>query len=358
MRICYLADAGSIHTRRWCDHFRMLGHEIHLVSFREGNIPGVTFHLLNSGEIKTSGGNWKVLLKAGNLKKILRKIKPDILHAHYATSYGTLGALSGFHPYIITTLGTDVLISPNESIIYRMILKFAFRRADWITAMADHMKIAIIRLGISEKKVSTVMFGIDPKIFSTKNRVVDENKFVITSTRNFEPVYNLELLLDALKDMKGKIPGLEINLIGDGSLRKNLEEKVFSYGLSDIVNFYGKVDQTEIAATLKRTNLFITTSLSDGNNISLNEAMACGVVSIATDIPANRFWMKDGVNGFLVPVDDPLVLVDKILYVYKHYKEIEKSALEHNEYMINSYALFENNMRIVENKYNSLLLEK
>ena len=69
MRICYLADAGSIHTKRWCDYFGSLGHEIHLVSFREGNVSGVKFHLLDGGKINVSGGNWSVLLQFRKLKK-------------------------------------------------------------------------------------------------------------------------------------------------------------------------------------------------------------------------------------------------------------------------------------------------
>src|ERR1041385_3957155 len=115
MRICYFADAISIHTKRWCSHFASLGHEVHLVSFRKADIPNVTFHLLDAGNIDVRGGNWKVLLQYKKLRKILKEIKPDVLHAHYATSYGTVGALAGFHPYIITTLGSDVLISPKQS---------------------------------------------------------------------------------------------------------------------------------------------------------------------------------------------------------------------------------------------------
>ncbi len=355
MRICFLADGESVHTKRWCEHFYALGHEIHLISFKNVQIDNVIVHYVNSGGIAVSGGNWKVLLKVRAIKKIINKIQPDILHAHYATSYGTVGALTGFHPFIITTLGTDVLISPNQSLIYRIFLKFAFRRADWITAMADHMKKAITDLGVSEKKVSTVMFGIDPKIFSRENRLIDVSKFVITSTRNFEPVYNLDLLIDALNLIQDKIPNLEVNLIGAGSLKNQMEEKVLKYNMQNTVKFYGKVQQTEIASTLCRSNLFVTTSLSDGNNISLNEAMACGTISIATDIPANRFWMKDGVNGFLVPTDNPQVLADKILYVYKHYSEMESNCISYNEKMISTYALFESNMRLVENKYKSFL---
>ncbi|MEN9523212.1 MAG: hypothetical protein RL065_1589, partial [Bacteroidota bacterium] len=147
MKICYFADAPSIHVVRWCKHFASLGHEVHLISFKQNTIENVTEHFIDIGDINVKGGNWKVLLKFGEVKKILKQIKPDIFHAMYATSYGITGALCRFHPYIITTLGTDVLITPNQSKIIKYLLKFAFKKADWITAMADHMKVAMEEMG-------------------------------------------------------------------------------------------------------------------------------------------------------------------------------------------------------------------
>ena len=351
MTICYLADGQSIHTKRWCNHFSKQGHEIHLITFRNAKIDNTTVHFVNTGNISVDGGNWKVLLKIREIKKILTKIKPDILHAQYATSYGIAGALTGFHPYIITALGSDVLISPNNSILYRLLIKYALKKADWITAMADHMKETIISLGIEPNKITTVMFGIDPLIFNHDNRKVSEVKFTITSTRNFEPVYNISLLISALNIVKEKIPNLFLNLIGEGSERNILEKMVNEYGLERNVKFHGKIMQTEIAKILKETNVFVTTSLSDGNNVSLNEAMACGTISLATDIPANKQWIQEGVNGFLIPTGDPEILANKILYVYENYKELEKKAIPFNDKIIAEKALWSANMAIVESKY-------
>lgn len=359
MRICYLADGGSIHTARWCRHFAALGHEVHLITFRPAEIEGTTVHYVDAGALSTAGGNWRVLLKRGAVKKLLKKIQPDILHAQYATSYGTVGAMTGFHPYIITALGTDVLISPQQSKVYKFLLRYALGKADWVTAMADHMREAIIRnLGTDPAKVETVMFGIDPAIFNDQSRKLPEGKFVITSTRNFEPVYNLQLLTDALKIVASKIPGLEVNLLGDGSQRAQVEAWVREAGIEAITSFHGRVPQPQIARVLNGSHLFISTSLSDGNNVSLNEAMACGCVSLATDIPANRQWISEGVNGFLVPTDDPKVLADKILYVYGNYPALSASAGNYNGRIIPERALWSVNMAIVEKKYSALTGKK
>lgn len=358
MRICYFADGESIHVVRWCKHFASLGHDVHLISFKNVVIENVTTHFISSGNIAVSGGNWKVLLKFPEVKALLKKINPDLLHAHYATSYGITGALCGFHPYVITALGSDVLISPQRSLIYKLLLKYAFAKADWVTAMADHMKQAMINMGVPAAKTDTVPFGIDPKVFNDNGRSVPADKFVITSTRNFEPVYNIPHLINAVAMAKEKIPDLQLNMIGAGSLRTEIERLVNEKGLSGQVKFFGKVSQPEIAETLKHSHVFISVSLSDGNNISLNEAMACGALCIATDIPANTQWIEDGQNGFLVKIDDVKGLADKIVNSYSDYEKIQQKAAPVNKKIVAERANWDNNMLVVEKKYKSLTGKK
>jgi glycosyltransferase involved in cell wall biosynthesis len=355
MKICYFADAESVHVVRWCKHFSALGHEVHIVSFKNVTIENVHTHYINAGDIAVKGGNWKVLLKFREVKKMLRQIRPDIFHSHYATSYGITGALVGFHPYIITALGTDVLISPLHSTIYKYLLKYAFSKADWITAMADHMKIAIENIGVKLSKISVVPFGIDPQIFNDIKRKLSTEEFVITSTRNFETVYNIPHLINAVAIAKEKIPNIRLNLIGAGSLQNEIETLILQKDLTKKVVFYGKVPQPKIAEILNQSHLFVSVSLSDGNNISLNEAMACSAFCIATDIPANTQWIKDGENGFLVKIDDVQGLSDKIVTAYHHYNELQKNAIPYNKKIIIERAIWANNMEFVEEKYKSLI---
>lgn len=358
MKICYFGDGESIHVIRWCKHFATLGHEVHLISFKNVEIEGIKTYFINSGSIAEKGGNWKVLLKFLKVKALLKKIKPDIFHAHYATSYGITGALTGFHPFVITTLGTDVLISPLQSKIYKILIKYAFSKADWITAMADHMKTAIENLGVNPNKVKTVPFGIDPKVFNDSTRKLPVNKFVITSTRNFEQIYNIPHLINAVSKAKSKISNIHLNLIGSGSLQKEIEKLIAENGLTENVTLLGKVTQTKIAEVLNQSHLFVSVSLSDGNNISLNEAMACGSFCIATEIPANTQWINNGENGFLIKIDDVDGLAEKIVYSYNHYDELQNKALPINKNIIEQRAIWSINMKMVEVKYQSLIIKK
>ena len=315
-------------------------------------------HFIDIGGVSVAGGNWKALLKFRKVKKVLKKVSPDIFHSIYATSYGVTGALCNFHPYVITALGTDVLISPKKSKIFKMLLKFAFSKADWITAMSDHMKIEIENLDVNEKKVSTVPFGIDPKIFYKKGIDLPSDKFVITSTRNFEKIYNIPHLIKAVVIAKEKIPSIHLNLIGLGSLKSEYEELIQANGLYENVSFLGFIPQPQIADVLNSSHLFVSVSMSDGNNISLNEAMACGTYCIATDIPANLEWIKDGQNGFLVKIDDVQSLSEKIITVYEHFSKLQETAIPINMQIIEQRGIWASNMKQVEKKYDELIHKK
>lgn len=355
MKICLLADGGSIHTYRWCTHFASLGHEMHLITFKHATIPDTTVHCVDAGTIDVNGKNWRVLGTVRKIKKLIRTIAPDVLHSHYVTSYGLMGVLSGFHPHITTALGSDVLVSPFESFVYKFLVRFVLKRADRVTAMAEHMKNTMLTFGIAATKIDTIIFGINPEIFYNTHNEHPHDSFVITSTRNFEPVYNIPMLLHAINLVKNSIPNMQVHLIGDGTLRSQLEQMAQDLEIHDIVHFWGKLPQKEIAHHLNNTHLFVTVSDSDGNNISLNEAMACGCVSIATDIPANRQWIQDGVNGYFVSCNHHIQLSEKILDAYTHYHEMSASAQKFNESIIAEKALWHNNMEQMESIYRSLL---
>ena len=358
MKICFFADSSSIHTVRRCNYFVSKGHEVHLISFKNVSINGTVTHFVDIGNIAVAGGNWKVLLKYRKIKALLKQIQPDIFHAHYATSYGITGALCNYHPYVITTYGTDVLISGQKSLLYKMLLKFAFSRTDWVNTLAPHMSDAVRKIGANMKKVSVIPFGIDTNVFNSKNRKESSGSFIITSTRNLEEVYNLPHLIKAVAKIKDLIPDLKFNIVGTGSLQSDLEHLVENLGLNKITTFYGKVTQSKIVEILNQTNIFVTVSLSDGNALSLAEAMACGAFCIGTNIPANTQWIRNNENGFFVEINDVDTLAERILFAYTNYNELQIEAQKLNKIIIENAGVWENNMKQVEIKYESLIQNK
>lgn len=358
LRIAVLADSESIHTRRWCQHFSKVGFEVYLLSFKRAEMEGVQCHFIDAGNIKVAGGNWRFLMKGSAIRSVLNTIKPDVLHALYATSYGLAGALTGFHPYVVTPLGTDVLISPKQSFIYRFVLRYVFRKADLVTSMAPHMTEAMLQLGLLKEKLSDVVLGINTEVFNRNEQQLPKDVFVISSIRNLEPVYNIPHFLRAIALVKSSITNLKVNVVGQGSLKDELMSLCRELQIEDVVQFHGKIPQSEIVKLLNRSHIAVTVSLSDGNALSLLESMACGVYPIASDIPANRQWLKEGLNGSLVKINDVEGLAEKIQYVHQHYYDLIGKVTEVSDKIIAEKGTWQVNMAKMASIYKNLAAVK
>ena len=108
-RILYVSDALSVHTRRWAEHYRDRGIDVHIASFRPAQMDGVTIHVLPTGGL----GRLGYFLAVPVLRQGARQLRPDVVQAQYVTSYGFLAALARLHPLVVMAWGTDVLISPR-----------------------------------------------------------------------------------------------------------------------------------------------------------------------------------------------------------------------------------------------------
>ena len=126
MKILIVADGGNIHTKRWAAALADAGVETVVFSLTPAETgfysgKGVILHVFDLFSYKQGGK--KPFLKAiarhskavRELKRLIKKEKPDIVHAHYATSYGLVAALAGFHPLIISVWGSDVYEFPKQS---------------------------------------------------------------------------------------------------------------------------------------------------------------------------------------------------------------------------------------------------
>lgn len=310
MKILYVSDARSVHTRRWAESFRDAGAEVHVASFRDGEIPGVTSHLLPTYGL----GRLGYFLALASLRRLYGTLRPDVVHAQYITSYGFLSAIAGMHPLVLTAWGTDVLISPKESRLMRWLASYAVTHAEAVTTVAQHMNPSVAALGVEESSIHAMPLGVDLQRFvpPVGGRRASATLRLIC-TRNFTPIYDVGTLIAALqRTVQGGLR-LKVDLVGSGPLRSDLEAKVERAGLSSCVTFHGHVDHERLAQLLAQADVFVTPALSDGNNVSLNEAMACASFPIGTDIPANAQWIDHGVNGLLYPKGDIGALAECIL---------------------------------------------
>lgn len=308
-RILFVSDAASVHTRRWAEYFRDQGAEVHVASFRPSVIDGVTVHRLGASRFGKVG----YLLAVPALRALVRRLKPQMVHAQYVTSYGFLAALAGLRPLVVTAWGTDVLISPRESVLLRRLASYAVRHADAVTTVAEHMNPSVAELGVPLDTIVATPFGVDTQLFLPPKERAEGVPLRLICTRNFAPVYSVNTLIEALGIVARQGMALEVELVGAGPLEGELRAQVEREGLVAQVRWRGHVDHPTLARMLSEAQIFVTPAVSDGNNVSLNEAMACASFPIATAIPANTQWIDDGVNGLLFPAGDAARLAQCIL---------------------------------------------
>ena len=116
MKVLLLGGANSIHTLRWANGLAGKGVEVHLASIhplQDELDSAVKFYRL---PYSSPAG---YVLAAPCLKRLLKKIKPDLMNAHYATGYGLLARLSGFKPTLLSVWGSDVYEFPKKSLIHK-----------------------------------------------------------------------------------------------------------------------------------------------------------------------------------------------------------------------------------------------
>lgn len=333
LKLLLFADSNSIHTKKWIEilqkHF-----EIHLVSFSSNHIKGVINYSIPVGKINPTGGNYKYLLKLLKIRKIFRSINPDIINAHYTTSYGFIAALlkKKQTKFILSVHGTDVMVTPIKGFLLKLITKFTLNKSDHIFSVAQHMTEKIIEyLNGNKENITTIQYGVDIdqiSKFTSPNRKID-----FITTRNLIPNSNHEIILKAFKKYINHINHFAIlYIVGNGPLKSKMMNFVKENNLTKNIIFTGRISQIKLFKLLGKSKFYISMTSSDGASLSLLEAMVCKNIPIVSDINANREWIKEDENGLLCNIDENhlfnIMVKAKynILVAEKNYRKVMKNG--------------------------------
>ena len=350
MHLCFLGDAGSIHLQRWLAYFSAAGHEVEVVSFRPCTIPGVKVHLLAAGQ----SGRLAYIKGLLKIRRLLQAMQPDILHAHYATSFGLLAVVSGVRPLVVSAWGSDVLVAPVKSFWLRQIVRRVLRRADALTSDSSYMSARMQELlNNRSKRLITVTMGVSRDWF---NSILPKEKkpWQILSLRGHQQIYNIEGIIRAMVEVVASLPQAKLVVAGEGELTPSLQALVQSLGLTPNVEFVGQLPHVQVQAYLNESAVSVSVPFSDATAVSLLETMACGAFPVLSDVPANREWVEDGVNGLIVPAEDVHALAQALIRSLKD-RNLREKAISVNRQKILAQAIWEDNMAEVEELYRELL---
>jgi L-malate glycosyltransferase len=301
MRILFAASARSPNTHSFVEGLVRLGHDAHIATLHPGDMPTGRVHVLGTAERGLSRVGFVRAIPA--FRRLHRRIRPDVTIGYYASSYGLLAAtVSG--PRVVATAGGDVFEEAQDSAIRRfaipLLARLALTRADLVLCWAPHLAEAVERIGIPSSKILTLPRGIDTTVFAPGPALATPGVLRIISTRSLDAFYRPEMLVDALAILRADGVDATLELVGDGPAREELAARVGGLSLTPYVVFLGRVPPSLLAEALRRASVYVAVPPSDGVSASLLEAMACGLVPVVSDIPANRTWIEHGANGLLV----------------------------------------------------------
>ena len=273
------------------------------------------------------------LRKLTQLQKIIKHIKPDYVNAHYISSHGLLVALAKVgsqhkFKFIASAWGTDVLVFPWKNKVLFQVMKFILTKADWITSDSEYMSDIIKK--ITQKDVLTFTFGLNSlPVYDQTN--YDENLFF--SNRGLSPNYNIDWVLKVFSEIYKKEPKSRLIVSNAGVEKENLVQQCKELEIDKAVEFIGFAKEKEQTDIYTRACGYFSLPSSDSTSVSLLEAMAYGCIPILSDIPANREWISDGINGLLIKEDLPLEKLNLL-------KERHVQIAEDNRKIIAEKAIF------------------
>ena len=310
-RILLLSDVNSAHTKKWVSILLEKDVELAIYSL---SLPEKDWYtakgvalLSSSGFKEDKFGSSEVskisyLNKRKELQRVISRFRPSVVHAHYASSYGLLGALSGFHPLYTSVWGSDILLFPSNP-IKRFIVKYNLKKADKVIVSSNVLYDKALKLGV-EKPIQ-IPFGVDSNLFTYVKRE-PKDKITIGIVKSLEAVYGIDTLISAMQILRDKGDGVdyELHIIGKGSLENNLKEYARVLKVDKQVRFFSPVSQEELVSYYHQMDIAIFLSHSESFGVAVLEAQSTGLPIVVSKVGGLMQVTEENVTALWVEPSD------------------------------------------------------
>lgn len=324
MRICFLAPANSYHTKKWCNWFVNHGDEVHVISFIKDTIEGVDVHYIDTGASVNSDDRQKLryLTHGKEIRRIVNELRPDIVNAHYASSYGAAAAFAGLENYYLSVWGLDVYDFPRKSFLHKELIKFTLKKATYIMSTSKAMADETHKY--TSKPIEITPFGVDMELFNpNKRKRENDGCFIIGNIKALTSKYGIDYLLKAAKLIKTGRPDipLKVRIAGKGPEEQSLKNLSDELGVSDIVTWLGFIPQEKAAEEWANFDVGVVSSSSSSSEsfgVSAVECQASGVPVIITDPLGLQEATKPGETSVVVPRKNERAIANALIDLYDH----------------------------------------
>jgi glycosyltransferase involved in cell wall biosynthesis len=242
---------------------------------------------------------------------LVRKENISVIHAHMMAMnlYGSIASRLAHVPCVPTLHGR---LYDLERARRRLLYRGMARLAGNLVAVSDELGQALIsEAGISPSRVMVIPNGIDLVQFRPAYSETAAAKLpVLICVSTLLEVKGHRYLLEAMPQIRRQFPAVKLLIVGDGPLHAELEQQQCTLQLADAVSFLG--ERADVPELLAESSIFVMPSLSEGQSLSLMEAMAAALPVVTTRVGGNREIVAENETGLLVPPGNPEALAAAI----------------------------------------------
>lgn len=276
--------------------------------------PGTHVVVHGSGGIFKITQLYRMYRKA---RQVLRDTEINVVTSQDPYYVGLLG----FFISRMYTAGLEVQIHGFESYsgLRKCIARYVIKKADGIRVVSERLKREVItEFSLAEDRITVVPVytEIPPVTCPAKNHT----NFTFISVSRLVPIKDINLQLEALRDVIKTYPSVKLIIVGDGPLKKNLSERAKGLGIGHNVLFAGY--QTDVSEWYCKADALLLTSKREGWGMVVVEAAAHGLPSIMTDVGCAGEFIRTGKNGIVIPVGDIKELVRAMEYMISSPQEV------------------------------------
>lgn len=271
-----------------------------------------------------------------------RKYKFDVIHAHWLLPNGFISAVVNRLlkiPYVITLHGSDIFVS-KQNFIFKNMAKWTLKHAAMVTSVTPAFLPELAALGVPEQKRCMIPNGVTPSVFSTPSQKkitemrerlsIPDDCLVVFALGRIVLKKGFNVLIQALPYVQEKFQDVKVIIGGDGTDLSRLKALATELGVTDIVQFPGTINRTDVPVFFYLSDLFVLPAVFDpkgnvdGCPIVILEAMACGKPVVSSDISGIPIVVKDGETGLLVGEKNVQALATAIISLLENPEKREQ----------------------------------
>jgi glycosyltransferase involved in cell wall biosynthesis len=191
------------------------------------------------------------------------------------------------------------------TVLAEKLIPFAHQSTPML-AISDSTRADLVARGIAAEHIVVVPPGLDVGAYAPGPR--GPRSPLIVWIGRLEGYKRADVMIEALVEIRRRVPDARLSIIGSGQARGTLEELVRRRRLEAAVEFTGFIPEARKIEYLQRAAVLVNTSEKEGFGLTVIEANACGAPNVSTDVPGLRDSVRDGETGLLVPFADVAAL--------------------------------------------------